>query len=178
MATLPILPLIKNMKKDQRYKRLRDTFDRMPMYQLATEDLMTEIMTLHQMREIRRLNSQSPGFVDAVVRANTGDQAIRSRLTEIIMTCVAATNSLEDAVSALKYHLLQAFSDDLKSFRTKDERSQVVERVLVPFTKYIGKIATLKEVAALATKDIDQGAWSLKTSIQAVELHTQRESRV
>ncbi len=178
MVTRSLKPLIQAMKKDPKYKRLRGSFDTLPVYQLPTDTLITEVETQHKLREIRRLNSADPGFVDALIKANTNDQAIRGRVTEIVMACVKATSSLDDAVEALRYHLLMTFTDELKSFRTKDERVQVVNMVLMPFTKYTQKIAVLKEVAQLVVSDIDKGAWALRSSIEALKLHVSREQNI
>ncbi len=178
MVTRTIKEVVKEIKNDERYKRLRKSFDTLPMYQLPTDQLLSEVETLHKMREIRRLNSLDPGFTDALIKANTNDQSCRGRLTEIIMTCVKASSSLEDAIVALRYHLLLKYSDQLRSYRTKEERVQVVNKVLQPFMKYTQKIGTLKEITQLVVSDIDKGAWSLRTSIEAVQLHVSRERNI
>jgi hypothetical protein len=177
-VTRSLKPLILAMRRDARYKRLKGSFDTLPMYQLSTDELVKEVETLHQMREIRRLNSADPHFVDNLIKANTSDQSIRGRLTEIIMTCVKATSSLDDAVDALRYHLLMTFTDELRSYRTKDERVQVVNMVLVNFTKYTQRIAVLKEITQMVVADIDKGAWALRSSVEALKLHTNRESNI
>lgn len=178
MAVTSLKPLISAMRKDVRYKRLRSSFDTLPVYQLPIDDLVKEVETLHRMREIRRLNAADPHFVDNIIKANTGDQSIRGRLTEIIMTCVKATSSLTDAVDALRYHLLNTFTNELRSYRTKDERVQVVNAVLVNFTKYTQRIAVLKEIAQMVVSDIDKGAWALRSSVEALKLHVSRESNI
>lgn len=166
------------MKKDKRYKRMRESFDRLPMFQLPIESLIKEVETLHKMREIRRLNTEDTGFVDSLIKANTSDQAIRGRLTEVIMACVRGASQLEKATRALRNHLLFTFTSELRSYRTKEERQQVVEMVLVPFRDYIDQISVLKEITELVVTDIDKGAWSLKLTTSALELHGRRESNI
>jgi len=115
-----IQSIIKEMKKDAKFKRLRTAFDTLPMYQLPIENLITEIESSHKIRKIRRLNPEDPKFVDALIQANVNDQATRSRMTEIMMTCIRASTTLEAALEALSNHLLITYSEQLRGFRTKE----------------------------------------------------------
>ncbi len=178
MVKRSLTMIVKEMRKDERYKRLRGSFDSLPMYQLPVDDYVKEVETLHQMRLIRRLNSTEPKFVDELIKANTNDQSIRGRLTEIVMQCVKASSSLSDAVDAMRYHLLISYGDELKSIRTKEERVQIVNMALITFTKYTQKIDVLKEMAQMVVVDIDKGAWALRSSIEALKLHTNREQNL
>lgn len=173
--TRSLKPIIIKMQADPKYKRLKESFNSLSVYQIPIEELTTEIQTLHKMREIRRLNTQDPEFVDQLVKANTNDQSIRGRLTEILMTCTRATSTLSTAVDALKQHLLMTHSEALRSYRTKEERSYIASMALVSFVRYIDKVATLKECAQLVISDIDKGNWSIRTSIDALKLHSSRE---
>lgn len=175
MVKKDIQPLLKEIRRDQKYKRLRLSFDEAPMYQLPLDKLIEEVETAHKLRSIRRLNSQDPGFVDAVVVANTLDQGTRSRLTEILMSCARAISTLDRAVEALKQYLLITYSNELKSFRTKEERSMVINMALAPFIRYVERVETLKNIVDLVIVDIDKGGWSLRTSIEVLKIHTSKE---
>jgi FtsZ-binding cell division protein ZapB len=173
-----LTPILKAMRRDKKYKRLKEAFDTLPLYQMPIEKLADEIETLHKTRSIRYLNVDTPQFVDTIVKANTQDQSVRGRLTEILMMSVRVTGKLEAALKTLRFHLLISFTDELKSYRTKEERLQIVDMVLQPFTKYIANIEMLRESAQLCVKDIDQGNFSLDKTLRSLEMHTSREKRI
>lgn len=163
------------MQEDPKYKRLRNSFDTADTYRIPFDELQKEIETLHKMREIRRLNTDDPAFVDQLIKANTNDQSIRGRLTEVLMKCVRSGASLNSAMDALKYHLLLTYSDALKAYRTKEERQYIVTMALSPFVRYTDRVSALKESAQLVIADIDKGNWAIRTSIDALKLHVAKE---
>ena len=177
-VTRDIKPIVSAMKKDKRYKRLKEAFDTLPIYQMKIEALNTELETLHKMREIRRLNTEDPHFVDLLIKANTQDQSTRGRATEIMMACVRVGDKLTHAVKLLRDHLLLTYSDDLRSYRTKEERIQVVSIVLQPFEKYITNVSSLRESAQMVVQDIDKGNFSMNLTVRALEMHVARERRI
>lgn len=174
-VTRSLKPIILMMQADPKYKRLRNSFDAAETYRIPFDELQKEIETLHKMREIRRLNTDDPAFVDQLIKANTNDQSIRGRLTEILMRCVRAHASLSSAVEALKHYLLLSHSDALKTYRTKEERNYIVVMALMPFVRYTDRVAALKESAQLVISDVDKGNWSIRTSIDALKLHVAKE---
>lgn len=177
MAT-ELKAILNSMRADIKYKRLRQSFEQLPIYQIAVDTMLEEISVLHKMREIRRLNPSDPRFVDQLIRANTTDQSQRGRLTEILMTCIRAIQSLTRACNALKQHLLTTHSQELRSFRTKEERSNVIDLVLAPFMRYVHKVQLLADTAKLVIDDITSGSWSLKLSVQALQIERTRESTI
>ncbi len=174
-VTRSLKPIILKMQEDPKYQRLRNSFDTSETYRIPFDELLKEIETLHKMREIRRLNTEDPAFVDQLIKANTNDQSIRSRLTEILMRCVRAGTSLSSAIEALKHHLLLTHGEILKSYRTKEERQYVVTMSLLPFVRYTTRVTALRESAQLVIADIDKGAWAIRTSIEALKLHVAKE---
>lgn len=170
--------VISTLRKDKRYKRLLESFESAPLYNIAREELLDELRQIHELREIRRLNPREDGFVDKLISANTHDQAQRSRCVAIMMQCVNVTAKLVEATDSLKQHFLMEYSDQLRSFRTKEERSMVISTALKKFHKYVHEIDTLREVANLVVSDIDKAAWSLRNSVEALKVHHGREQKL
>lgn len=177
-VTRDLAPIIKAMKKDKKFKRLKEAFETLPVYQIPVEKWADEIENIHKTRLIRILDSENPKFHDEIVRANIHDQSARGRLTAIMMRCVRATVKLEKALKTLRYHLLLSYSDELRGYRTKEERQQVVELALQPFEHFINDASMLRESATLCVKDIDQGNFSLDKTLRVLEMHTQRERNI
>jgi uncharacterized FlgJ-related protein len=117
-------------------------------------------------------------FADDIIRANTQDQSVRGRLTEIMVQANRVVFKLKKALKTMRFHLMVSFTDELRSFRTIEERRQIVEMVLRPFDDYINDMEMLKESATLVVTDIDKGNFSLSRTIDILELHVSRERRV
>lgn len=177
-VTRDLKPVLRAMRKDKRYKRLKDAFDTMPLFQLPVDKLADEIETIHKTRSIRIIDVSDPKFVDNLIKANVHDQSARGRLTEIMMQAVRVTSKLEKALKTMRFHLLLTFNNELRGYRTKEERLQIVEMVLKTFTDYIDDMASLRESAQLCVKDIDQGNFSIDKTIRMLEMHIARERRI
>ena len=119
---------------------------------------------------MRFLTQSSPRFIEAVVDASLMDQANRSRLAEISMACYKAESTLNEALVPLKSYLLMTYSADFSGVRTKEERIQIINMALAPFTKFLDRITRTKSLASMVIEDIDKGAWVIKSLIESLKL--------
>ena len=85
-----ISDVIRLLKKDERYRRLKGAFNELPVYRIPIEDLLEEVSRLHKTRPVRTLNADEGKFVDKAIEACVRDQSIRSRCAEINMMCIKA----------------------------------------------------------------------------------------
>lgn len=177
-VTRDLSGLLKAMKKDKKYKRLKETFDTIPLYQMPIKKLADEIETLHKSRLMRILNVEDPKFVDKLIRANVQDQSVRGRLTEIMMMGVRVNSTLSRALKSLRYHLLITFTDELRPYRTKEERTEIINMVLKTFEIYIADIEMLNQSATLCVVDIDKANYSMSRTLEALALHVAKERRI
>lgn len=163
------------LRRDSRYKRLLETFETASIYNIPREKLIEELKTIHSLREVRRLNIRDPDYVDNLLNANAHDQAQRSRCTEMLMSCVHVTEQLARGIKALESHLLLEYSDQLRQFRTKEERLQVLSIALRKFSSYLDNIKVLHALTELVIADIDKAGWSMRASIDALKITRNRE---
>jgi hypothetical protein len=173
-----IQPVLKVLRRDPKYKTLLDTFKNHENFNLPLESLLDELKFMHKKRIIRKLNPTDPKFADNVIKAALDDQAKRSRITEIMVRCVRAHALLSSAVDSLRYHLLATYSEELRSFRTKEERAQVVNMVLKQFNSFLTNVSVVKESAQLIVADIDKSAWSLRLVVDTYKIHAAPETRL
>ncbi len=166
------------MRKDKRYKRLLETFNTASLYNIPREKLIAEAKQIHELREVRRLNVRDADYVDNLLNANARDQSSRSRLTEILISCVHVTEQLKRAIDALKDHLFIEYSAHLKSFRTKEERQQVMNIALRKFVKYVEDIRILHQLCEIVIGDIDKAGWSMRAAIEALKITRNREQNL
>ena len=78
---------------DKRFKKLKKAFNELPEYNLNVDEIEEELTSLHESRTVRRLRNRlsEPKFIDETVKALLKDQEVRSRITEIRVSCVTTS---------------------------------------------------------------------------------------
>lgn len=172
--------LVSSIRADAKYKRLKESFDTVPFYQMDTEKLLDEVKTLHKLRTIRRLNhaDDETRLARKVIDASANDASSRARLTEILMVCFKARVTLEAGVEALTDYLLVTYSEELHRYKTKQERERAIKIALAPFNRYIQNVGVLEESTQLVVNDIDKGSYTIKNIVEVLRLHTKPEQRI
>ena len=167
-------PLRDMLRSDKRCARLLTLFQELPMYRLDVDGLIKEIEQIHKARAIRFLAQGNPRFIESIVDASIMDQANRSRLAEISMACFKAESTLNEALVPLRSYLLLTYADEFAGIRTKEERTQVINMALAPFTAFIERVTKVRSLSSMVVDDIDKGAWSLERTIKAMQLKAGR----
>ena len=176
--SVQVKALVRKIEKDQKIDRLEEAFEKYDHFKLPIKALQNEIETAHKLRPIRTLKPHGPEFVNRVIDALLSDQATRSRLAEISLQAFRAEKTLETAISALKDHLIVTYSADLSMFKTKEERLRIIDLVLARYTTYQDKVITIQNMTNIIIKDIDQAAWSLKATIEALKMVGKPEAMI
>ena len=176
--SVQIKALVRKIEKDPKIERLDDSFEKFDYFKLPIKALQNEIETAHKLRPIRTLKAHGNDFVGRVIEALLADQATRSRLAEISLQAFRAEKSLETALSALKDHLIVTYAADLSMFKTKEERFRIVDLVLARYTTYQNKVIMVQNMANIIIKDIDQAAWSIKGTIEAIKMISKPEATI
>jgi hypothetical protein len=167
--------LLKKIDNDAKILRFDESFCKFSHFNLPIKALQNETETLHRMRLMRTLKTQGSDFVARIVDASMADQAARSRLTEITLQAFKAEKVLITTLESLKDHLLVTYNDDLRIFKTKEERLRIVDIALSRYQKYLNDVTRIQNMVAIVVKDIDQGAWTIKSILEALKLMSQRE---
>lgn len=166
--------------KDEKYKRFKRNFDQADHFNLPIKELEDELLFIHNTRPIRTLKDlrQTPGYVDHVIHATVVDQANRSRLVELTIACVNAERRLTDGLTALTDYLYIEYATELSKWRTKDERKVFLHTVLRPFYKYLDQVHSLRAKIELVISDIDKAGYTIKNTLQALELVTKPQRNI
>lgn len=167
------------LKSDDQVKRLEKLFNTLPMFSIPKEALIEEIESAHASRKVRRLQSEKgSSLADSLLAANIQDQAIRSRMSEILMTCLKARTRLEASLKSLRNHLLLEHASLLRQFKTKDERLNLLNIVMRKYVKYLDALEAVQKLSEYVVVDIDKAGYALERNIKILELHTRREHRI
>ena len=138
--------------------------------QVNIDKLHAEILRLHSGRKSRTLYLKRPG-VDEVNDANLQDSSYRSRIAEIYVEVDYHLGMLEEALDAIRKHLMNEFRDNLESLKTKGERMAFADQYLTRGVSLAHKLKRLLRTADVILKDIDQQGFSFKNTIKTLEIH-------
>ena len=166
-----LLRIKRLIQKDKRVKKLDRAFEQLAEYNLPIREMYEEIERIHMTRKTRHLDKSSETFVQDVTDPMLNDQASRSRLTELLMSCIHAKRNLENTLENLEGYLMIEYADQLSPIRTKAERTNFISHhVMSKYHKYIDRVARIKEAAELATVDIDKAGYMHRNLIEAIKL--------
>lgn len=173
-----ISSVVKLLRADPRYKKLRHLFGTSPLYTIPLDKLSTEISSVHATRLVRRLNAMDSKIVQNIINASIHDQSVRSRLAEILITLIRSKSTLSDALESLRHYYLTSYQIELRQFRTKEERIMILNMVLRTFDSYITNVDVVRASAEIVIADIDKAAWALRATVDAMKIHAARETNV
>lgn len=157
--------------KDKRVQRIERAFEELAEYNLPIKDMYEEIDRIHMTRKTRHLDKSSETFVQDIIDGMLNDQSSRSRLTEILMSCIHASRNLSSSLETLEGYLQIQYADQLGAIRTKAERTSFIEHhILSKYHKYIDRVTRIKEAAELVMVDIDKAGFVYRNVIEAVKL--------
>jgi hypothetical protein len=135
---------------------------------LDLEALEQEVMRLHVGRESRTLDGTVPS-PDKVYAANQQDAKYRSRMAEIRVQLFKQSGALAKATKEVRLYLADEYGSYV-SGRTVAERNTYFNRYMNTAIALTEDIDNLMERIDFLIKDIDQMGFTLRRSIDVLEL--------
>lgn len=167
--------LKKTLRKDPRYKRLKQMFTSSSLYKMPFDEYKDELRTLHKTRTIHKQSAGHPNFGHNIIEAAIKDQANRHRYTEILVMCTEAVNNLDKLLESFERYILTEYDADLKRFKTKDERRFFVSSVMHRFHEYKDECEELRQIVKLFIEDIDKAGFTVTNLVKAYDIIMRRE---
>lgn len=174
----PVAELRKAVKTDDTWQKFRSICN--SAYDPSFDSYIEEIQRLHKTRSVRVLGVTAAPTGRKIADAAMKDQSVRSRCTEICMEITASRNRLAIAMNTMSSYLFAEYGSLLGQcgVRAITEKRGVIEAMFGRAQRILDKLDTITEIADLAIKDIDQAAWSLKSTVTALEIATAREKAI
>lgn len=173
---MDVSELKKLLRSDERYQRIKRSFDKAEIYQLDREVLLEEMRDIQAIRVSSKLNTLDPDMVKQVIDNSARDQYNRSRISEIKMTAFRAKFALEKTLRSLHKYMASEYYEEISEvFRTQSERKQILDLIFIRMRQFIDDMNHVMEQADILLVDIDKNAWGLKLIIDALAIHAQKE---
>jgi hypothetical protein len=139
------------------------------------EEIYEEAVRLHSGRRSRNLYGTTPG-PEKIIESTLQDSSYRSRMVEIRVKLVRHRDRLDVAIDATRQYLALNYPDMVKGLRTKAERGSVFDTYLKSGVRLHEELKSLITQLDDFVKDIDQTAYTYKTSVECLELLLSRNN--
>lgn len=149
-------------------RRFRDTFKDVD---IDGEALHREVMELHAKRRTGPIKGESPHKLSRVAAR---DQAIRTRLTGILMQIDTVLHSLEEHRKATIADMMVTYADRLPKLGVTDMRTYL-QAGLAIHTPWLEALEIAREAARLVVTDIDKSGYGFRLRLDSFELDTRPE---
>lgn len=165
------------VKKDEQYKKFIAVVN-MNIELVNTSNLMDEVRDIAEIRTKSSIKfSAKESLLKNLMEENLKAQAYRSRLAEICVQSGRITGKLRIACDKLKDYINVTYSEEIQSFgRTKDERGVLVASLLSSAFEFISNLDSVVLLASIVITDIDKQHYSLKLTLDALNLHVNKEN--
>jgi hypothetical protein len=159
------LDALKEDAKFKQYRRIVKEIER----SVDIEKLTTEVNRLHAGRKSRNLHGRAPSG-ESLQEASLQDSSNRSRMAEIRVETFRQQSMLEEALAAIKRHVMNEYRDAFSGLRTKGERLAYVEQYLNRGISLNAKLENFMERIDFLIRDIDQTGFALRNAINVLEI--------
>ena len=168
--------LRRKIKLDEKYIRF-SSLVQLNKTRINIASVMDEIRDIAEIRTKSSLKyTMDSGLLAALMKENLNAQAYRSRLSEVCVTCSRISAKLESACEKVSSYLNVRFNDEIKLLgRTQAERGAVIQLLLQDAYEFIGGMSAIVEMSEIIIADIDKQHYSLKLTLDAMNLHVNKE---
>lgn len=164
------------LKKDSRYLRYK-SIGRTIEETLPYETMCAEIEVIQSARKVRT-GSLSDLQPRELLDVSMDEVSHRARLTEILVQAKRKRHDLAAVIDGVWRYISTEYADELRDFRTKDERSQAVTTCMGKGYELLSSLDSLIDQCETTIKDIDQTGFALSRIANLFELVLRRENLV
>lgn len=162
--------LVKEIRAGQAYKTFKSVFEAVAK-RVDTEAATREVISLHLGRTSRTLSTKKERYSPQVlIDASLNDLSARARMVELRVRADLNLSTLREAISAFSKHVQTEYADELKEYRTAEQRKALVDRCIKQAREFLASGEAFIETVDTLVKDIDQGGHSLRHVIECLKL--------
>jgi hypothetical protein len=169
--------LLSEVKVDAKYTKFRNivkaVHDR-----LNLDADRKEAFALHASRTSRTLRSKKQYSPKALMDAALTDLSARARLVEIRVKASYHLGLLDDAMNAMRRHLVTQYNDEISKYSNEAQRNALIQRVQGTALDLAEEGKEFMAMLDTIIKDIDQAGFSLRTMTECLKLLDGSKGRV
>lgn len=169
--------LLKEVKVDPKFTKFRrivtNTQDR-----LNLEADRQEAFALHASRTSRTLRGKAQYSPKALMDASLTDLSARARLVEIRVKASYHLGLLDEAMDAMRRHMITQYNDEIRKYSNEAQRNALVQRIQGSAKDTAEEGKEFMAMLDTIIKDIDQAGFSLRTMMESLKLLDGSKGRV
>jgi hypothetical protein len=163
------MTLIKAIRKDPKYKTLKQVLEN-AQSKIDIEQSRKRAFVLHASLEVRGLYGRKKFSPKRILSATAQIQANRSTLVEIRARLSEHVSYVEAAQAAFRRHVFSEFSEDLRDYRTKEQRDAFINNATVTVVDFISEVTALVDLLDTFIKDLDQAGHNIRHMVDVLKL--------
>ncbi len=161
------------MREDPAYRKFKEVTSYCESV-AEFDTLVKEMESMHAARKSRVLYLKTPK-IKKLIEAATQGSAFRSRYVEIMLNVMKAQRTLEAALKQIESHMMVNYSEQM-GFKAQADRRTLVQSIMKKQHYKLADYNRIIEMAQASIADLDQAAWSIKHTMDAMQILYQRES--
>ena len=168
------------LKKDEHLKKFMSAVSS-GVYSVDFEALQREIESLHIGRKLRVLTHKEviSQTQKQLITASLQEQAARSRLVGIKITCKELRDRLNLRYGAVESYLYSTYAEELnKVAKTIANKQNVIYMVMSKANDISTRLSQLEETADMVISDIDQGSFTLQRILNTLDITAKQERTI
>jgi hypothetical protein len=162
--------LVKEIRGGATFKTFRQVFEAVTK-RVDIAKNTAEVLGLHTSRTSRSLATKKERYSPSVlIDASLNDLSARARMVELRVRADLNLSTLREAVAAFAKHVQTEYAEELREFRTAEQRKALVDRVIKQAREFMAEGETFIATVDTLVKDIDQSGHSLRHVIECLKL--------
>jgi hypothetical protein len=164
------IELIGEIRKSQTYASFKRVFESV-QDRVKIEKNLEEVLALHATRTSRGLATRKERYnPHTLIDAGLNDMSARARMVELRVRVDLNLSSLREAMSAFSKHVMTEYSEELREYKTAEQRRAFVDRISKQARKLLAEGDALIQTIDALVKDIDQSGHSMRHAIECLKL--------
>lgn len=165
------------IRGDTRYKKFKKIL-------MASKDKLDfekdrqEALMLHSGLLVRTIYGKKLYSSKTLLESLSQVQANRSRLVELRVRSSIELSYVQEASKALRRYVYTTYADDLKEYRTKDQREALFLRLTAVAEEFLSEGESHLGLLDTLIKDLDQAGFAMKNMVETFKLLDGKEGKI
>ncbi len=163
------MSILKELKSSSTYKKYLKILEHAQSKIDYDRDRL-EALSLHSSLLVRTIYGRKKYSPKAMIEAAAQVQSNRSRLVELRVRVSIQLSEVEEAAKAFRGFAYTKYVEELKAYKTKDQRMALLDRATSASADFLAEGKTFLSIMDDLIKDLDQSSHSLRHMLDALKL--------
>ena len=160
---------LKEIRKSTKYTKLQNILEN-AQQKLNLEQDLKEAFALHASLRVRQMYGKNKYNPKLIMKCVAQVQSNRSRITTLVAKASVHLSYVEEASKAFRIFLYTEYSEDMKKYKTKEQKDAIFQRIVGSVSDFISEGNAFIKHMEYLIKDLDQSSHSLRHMIDILKI--------